>query len=137
MIEVELILRLVISVTLGLMVGVERELSHKPAGLRTHILVCLGATLATIVSTYYYQVDPARIAAAIMTGIGFIGAGTIIASGTKGVHGLTTAATIWTTAAIGIAVGIGVYSLSVLTTILVVTVLTVAGIGKKRIKKLS
>lgn len=131
----EQIIRLVLAVVLGGLIGIEREKSHKPAGLRTHILVCLGSTLATVVSTYYFQMDPARIAAAIMTGIGFIGAGAVIASGKTGVHGVTTAATIWTIAAIGIGIGIGAYVLTIFATIFVVVVLTVGLVGKKKVKR--
>lgn len=127
---VEQIIRLMLGVGLGGLIGIEREKSHKPAGLRTHTLVCLGATLVTIISTYYYEMDPARIAAAIMTGVGFIGAGAIIASGKKGVHGVTTAATIWSSAAIGIAVGSGAYILSVFTTAIIVAVLSIARVKK-------
>jgi len=122
MIEVELILRLVISVTLGLMVGVERELSHKPAGLRTHALVSLGACLFTIISIYSFSIDPARIAASIVLGVGFIGAGSIIA--TRGhIQGITTAASLWIVAAIGLVVGTGNYLLALVAAILVVLIL--------------
>ncbi len=129
------IIRLVLAVGIGGLVGIEREVSHKPAGLRTHILVCLGSTLATIISTYYYQMDPARIAAAIITGIGFVGAGAIIASGKQGVHGVTTAATIWITAAIGITIGVGAYALALFSAVLVMAVLGIASICKKKAKQ--
>jgi len=128
----EQLVRLVLAVVLGGLIGIEREKSHKPAGLRTHILVCLGAALATIISTYYYQMDPARIAAAIMTGIGFVGAGAIIASGRKGVHGVTTAATIWITAAMGIAIGTGAYALSIFSAVLVLAVLIAVRLRRKK-----
>ena len=129
---IEQVIRLILSAGLGGMIGIEREKNHKPAGLRTHILVCVGSTLATIVSAHHYSSDPARIAAAIMTGIGFLGAGAIIASGNKGVHGLTTAATIWAAAAIGIAVGSGAYLLSIITTAIIISVLLSAKVAKTK-----
>src|SRR3989339_74410 len=121
---IEQIIKLVIALILGGIVGFEREKSHKPAGLRTHILVCLGAVLATIVSVDYFGADPARIAAAIMTGIGFIGAGAIIASG-RDIHGLTTAASIWVVATIGIAIGVGYYVLAAIAAVFVLMVLLI------------
>ncbi|MEN6357015.1 MAG: MgtC/SapB family protein [Armatimonadota bacterium] len=100
--------RLIISLLLGAMIGMERETHGRPAGLRTHILVCFGSTLFTLAS---YQIagkmyDPARVTAQIVTGVGFLGAGTIIHQGSV-IRGLTTAASIWTVAAIGVAAGIG------------------------------
>lgn len=104
----EMVLRLVVSLILGSLIGMERETHGRPAGLRTHVLVCMGSTMFTICS---YVIagphnDPGRIAAQIVTGIGFLGAGTIIHQGSV-VRGLTTAASIWAVAAIGLAVGIG------------------------------
>lgn len=101
-------IRLVLSVLLGALIGLERETHGRPAGLRTHILVCFGSTLFTI-SSYMIagkQYDPARVTAQIVTGVGFLGAGTIIHQGSV-IRGLTTAASIWTVAAIGVATGIG------------------------------
>jgi len=120
--EVELVGRLLLATGLGAIVGLERELSHKPAGLRTHMLVCLGSTLFTVVSIFDFQVDPARIAAGIVQGVGFIGAGSIIAARGQ-VHGVTTAASLWTVAAIGLAVGVGNYLLSLITTLIIFSVL--------------
>lgn len=104
----EMLAKLVIAVVLGGLIGIERETHGRPAGLRTHILVCFGSALFTLCS---YTIagktfDPGRITAQIVTGIGFLGAGTIIHHGSI-VRGLTTAASIWTVAAIGIAVAIG------------------------------
>ena len=122
MLESELILRLAISIFLGALVGLERELAHKPAGLRTHILVSLGACLFTITSIYYFSIDPARIAAAIVTGIGFICAGSIIA--TRGqLQGVTTAASLWTVAGVGLTVGAGAYILGLIAAFLTFLVL--------------
>lgn len=104
----DMTVRLMLSVLLGALIGMERETHGRPAGLRTHILVCFGSTLFTLAS---YQMagkmyDPARITAQIVTGVGFLGAGTIIHQGSI-IRGLTTAASIWTVAAIGVATGIG------------------------------
>ena len=123
----EQVLRLVMAVMLGAVVGVERELKDKPAGLRTHMLVSLGSCLFTIVSVYDFQMDPARIAAGIVAGIGFIGAGTILAEKDR-VIGLTTASSLWVTAAIGLAIGVGNYILSLATTALVVSILFIRSI---------
>ncbi|NLN06375.1 MAG: MgtC/SapB family protein, partial [Firmicutes bacterium] len=103
----ELILRLFVSVLLGGLVGLERERHNRPAGLRTHILVCLGSALIMIVSfagfsgTFGFSGDPARIAAQVVSGIGFLGAGTILRQGGF-VRGLTTAASLWVVAAVGL-----------------------------------
>lgn len=125
--ELEIILKIILSAILGGIVGLEREISHKEAGLRTNILIAIGSTLITILSFKISEgsrmADPARITAQIVTGVGFLGAGAIIQA-RFAVHGLTTAATIWTVAAIGICVGSGRYLISLLVTILVVTILT-------------
>lgn len=117
--------RLALAAILGGVIGLDREASGKPAGFRTNILICVGAALLTQLSidiarrwvvTYDQVADPGRIAAQIVTGIGFLGAGTIIQS-RHGVRGLTTAATIWVVAAIGMAVGGGGYLLAVAATL--------------------
>ncbi len=129
---IELILRLIISVLLGALIGMEREWAKKPAGLRTHMLVSLGSCLFTIISINFFQMDPARVAAGIVTGIGFLGAGTIIGSGSK-VKGLTTAASLWVIAAIGVGVGIGnseSYLLSFITAVLVFFILQLGKIER-------
>ena len=108
----EPILRLFVSAILGSVIGFERESQNKPAGLRTHVLVCLASCLVTIVSITEFPDDPARLLAQIIPGIGFIGAGSIIASGEK-VIGITTATGIFVTSAIGIAVGTGNYILAI------------------------
>ena len=107
--EFEFILRLIISFILSGIVGYEREMSLKPAGFRTHVLVGLGATVFTVLSFHAFPgSDPARMASSIIVGIGFIGAGTIIKTEKK-IIGLTTASTLWITSAIGVAVGAGYY----------------------------
>jgi len=125
----ETFLGLLLAVALGAIVGVEREVTHKPAGLRTHMLVSLGSALFTVVSVSF-AVDPARIAAGIVAGIGFIGAGTIWAETDK-VKGITTAASLWATAAIGLTAGIGDYPLAAVVTALVVIILASGKILRK------
>ena len=120
---------LVLSIILGAAVGMERERTHKPAGLRTHMLVSLGSCVFTIVSAGF-SADPARIASGIVAGIGFIGAGTIWAEKDM-VKGITTAASLWATAAIGLTVGIADYPLAVAATALVVTVLSTKTLMRK------
>jgi len=117
-----ILIRLSIAAVLSAIIGYERQLKQESAGLRTHMLVCVGSTLFTVVGMYGFGGDPARIAAGIVTGIGFLGAGTIMASGGH-VKGLTTAASVWATAAIGLAVGVGYYFAALITTILVIVIL--------------
>jgi putative Mg2+ transporter-C (MgtC) family protein len=112
---------LLLAVALGAIVGIQREKAHRPAGLRTHMLVCIGSCLFTIISMSF-SLDPARIASGIVAGIGFIGAGTIWAEKDK-VKGITTAASLWATSAIGLTVGIGDYPLATTVTILVFIIL--------------
>ena len=118
----EMIVKLVIAMALGGFVGLEREWRKRPAGLRTHMLVSMGACLFTMVSISSFSVDPARVASGIVTGIGFIGAGTIMAS--KGhIQGVTTAATLWVTAAIGLGIGADIYLASLAAAVLVFIIL--------------
>ena len=125
----EPIIKLVISAILGGVVGLERQLTRKQIGLRTYMLVSLGACLFTVISTLQFQADAARIAAGIVTGIGFLGAGSIIAS--RGhVHGITTAASLWTVAGIGLAVGSSNYVLAVVAAILVFAILHLKSLVK-------
>lgn len=127
--NIETFLSLILAVAFGAVVGVEREITHKPAGLRTHMLVSLGSCLFTIVSVGF-SLDPARIAAGIVAGIGFIGAGTIWAEKDK-VKGITTAASLWATAAIGLTAGIGDYLLAAVVTFLVVIILASGSLLRK------
>ncbi len=129
-----LLLKLVGAFLAGIVIGIEREKHGRPAGLRTHILVCTGACLMMIVSegmfVKYHQltsdsimrVDPGRIAAQIITGIGFLGAGVIIKEGSN-IRGLTTAACLWYAAGVGMAFGAGLFSAAITATILAMTVL--------------
>ncbi len=115
----DIVLRLLSAVVLGGIIGWEREHTARPAGLRTHILVCVGSALITIISIEgFSNADPSRVAAQIVSGIGFLGAGTIMREGLT-VKGLTTAASLWTVAGIGIAVGTGFYLAAAITTVLV------------------
>lgn len=118
MIQLELMIRLFLGLLFGAIIGWEREKTLRPAGLRTHMLVCLGSTLATILSLQAFpESDQSRVAAAILTGMGFIGAGTILKTKDK-VIGLTTAASLWTVSTIGIATGARFYLLAAITTLL-------------------
>jgi len=117
--ELDMGLRLLIAALLGGILGLEREQADKPAGLRTLILVCVGSALFTVASKFGFGegADAARVAAGIVAGIGFLGAGTILR--VKGdVIGITTAATIWAVAAIGLAVGAGLYAVALVTTVI-------------------
>ena len=127
--SLEVVLRVVLAAVLGGAIGLERELRDREAGLRTHLLVSVGAALFTMVSAYAWTdwqfsqreglvFDPTRIAAQVVTGIGFLGAGAIIRQGLS-VKGLTTAATLWVVAAIGMAAGVGYYEAAFVTTALV------------------
>jgi len=122
--EVTMALRLILAALLGGIVGYQRERAEKPAGLRTHILVALGATLFTVVSLYGFGSgsDPTRIAAQVVTGIGFLGAGTILREREQ-VQGLTTAASTWAVASVGVAVGVGMYLMALVACLIVVGVL--------------
>ncbi len=113
------LLRLFVAAALGGAIGVERELRERQAGLRTHLVVCVGAALFTLVGAYAFtgpNTDPSRIAAQIVTGIGFLGAGAIIRQGLS-VRGLTTAATLWLVAAIGMAAGAGYWDGALIATL--------------------
>jgi putative Mg2+ transporter-C (MgtC) family protein len=133
---VEILIRLVVAAVCGSVIGYQREITERPAGFRTHVLVCTGSALIMMVSIYPFgdtpRVDPTRIAAQVVTGIGFLGAGTIIRQGSI-VRGLTTAASLWTISGVGLAVGAGFYSAALLTTVLVLVVLSGFKIVETRI----
>ncbi len=116
------LLRLVLAVLAGGLIGLEREVVHKPAGIRTHMLVSLGSALFVLVTIETLPNEAARIIAGIATGIGFLGAGTIFRSKSE-VHGLTTAASIWAVSGVGIAIGLGYYLMTVIAVVLVLIVL--------------
>ncbi len=130
----EILIRLVVGAVLGGLVGLERQRLDWAAGLRTHMIVCIGATLMMIVSMHGFQdvvntpgiaLDPSRVAAQVVSGIGFLGAGTILFLKNEVIKGLTTAAGLWTVAGIGLAVGGGLYFAAVATTILVLIILII------------
>ncbi len=121
--ESEMILRLVIAAIAGGIIGFERKTVHKPAGIRTHMLVSTGAALFTLVSiTFFADTGSARIVGGIVTGIGFLGAGTIFRAKDQ-VKGLTTAASLWAVAAIGISIAVGFYLIGGVTVILILLIL--------------
>ena len=123
-IELEMVLRLLLATALGAVIGFQRERAGKPAGVRTYSLICIGSALFTIASALdFLGGDPSRIAAGIVAGIGFIGAGTIMRRGEGILEGLTTAATIWVVAGIGLAAGAGMYVIAPVATAIVLIVL--------------
>lgn len=133
--ETEIITRLILAAVIGSVLGLERKIHNKPGGTRTHALVCLGSALFTITSMDFSGTgDPSRIAAGIVTGIGFLGAGTIFKTKNR-VLGLTTAAELWTVAAIGIAVGAGMYFVSIAAAIIVFMVLVQGKMVESEITK--
>ncbi len=136
----DILIRILVSIILGSIIGFEREITNKSAGLRTQIMVCLGSCIFTILSIYgfstavslYPMGDPARVAAQIITGIGFIGAGTVLRQGLT-VTGLTTASTLWIVAAIGMACGCGYINIAVVSTVLAVAILVLIRIFEFKI----
>lgn len=139
---VEILIRLTLAAILGAAIGLERERKDWVAGMRTHMMVCVGSSLAMIVSAHGFfdvlghsniSLDPSRIAAQVISGIGFIGAGTILFLRQGVVRGLTTAAGLWTVAAIGLAAGSGLYFAAFATTILALIILWVLQPLEKRI----
>lgn len=141
--DLNIIIRVVSALLLGFAVGLEREMTNKYAGLRTNILVCLGACVFTIISIYGFPAitvtsaelgtrDTARVAAQVVTGIGFIGGGTVLRHGAT-VFGLTTAATLFMSAAIGMACGAGMYDLAIVATIVAIITLVSVRIFEKNV----
>lgn len=128
--DLQIVIRLIVGAVLGGLVGFERERHNRRiAGFRTHILVCVGSTLIMLTSIYIFELygknvpaDPGRIAAGVITGIGFLGAGTIIRSSAS-ITGLTTAASLWTISGIGLAVGCGFYTAACVTTLIALATL--------------
>jgi putative Mg2+ transporter-C (MgtC) family protein len=131
--------RILISFAMGALIGLEREMNNQPAGLRTHILISIGSTLVMLISIYIpgslnSTGDPGRIAAQVVSGIGFLGAGAILKFGAD-IKGLTTAASIWAMAAVGLAVGAGMYSISIIGVVVIFFALTVMNVFEKRVFK--
>ena len=146
--NIDFIIRIGAALVLGFLLGLERELTNKNAGLRTHILVCLGACVFTIISIYGFPSyatgdnvivdqatgirDTGRVVAQVVSGIGFIGAGAVLRNGPM-IIGLTTAATLWLSAAIGMTCGVGMYGLATIATLASVAVLTVIRVFERKI----
>jgi len=126
-IELVMALRLLLAAALGAIIGYQRERAGKQAGLRTHVLIAVGAALFSLVSMYGFggASDPARIAAGVVVGVGFLGAGVILHREGGIVAGLTTAATVWVVAGIGLAAGAGLYVVAAVTTAIVLLVLLI------------
>ena len=138
---IELLKKLILTVLLSSIIGIEREMRHKIAGLRTHILVAVGSCLIVLTSFHVFDiykdianVDPTRMITGIVTGIGFLCAGTIIRGGNQ-VSGLTTAATVWIAAGVGVAVGAGLYSAAILFSVAVCFVLIGVRTLERKLKK--
>jgi putative Mg2+ transporter-C (MgtC) family protein len=137
--ESEIIIRLAITAALGMLVGFERERQNQPAGLRTHTILAIGSCLAMTISInlamqfqpFVPNGDPARLAAQVVSGIGFLGAGAILRYGTS-VKGLTTAASLWTNAMVGLAVGAGHYFAAVATTVMLLAILVLLNVLEKK-----
>lgn len=124
-----IIVRIAAAFILGGIIGLERGMKNRPAGLRTHMLVCVGACLIMLTNQYIYQIfdtgDPVRMGAQVVSGIGFLGAGTIVVTKHNQIRGLTTAAGLWAAAAVGLAIGIGFYEAAILGSCAIFVVLTV------------
>ncbi len=140
---VDLVARIVLATLVGGAIGLERELRDHNAGFRTHILVCIGSAAFTLISAYGFEgihsatgpgiaVDPSRVAAQIVTGIGFLGAGAIIREGPN-VRGLTTAASLWAVSALGMAIGLGLYAVTLVTAAAVLISLSLLRVIERRI----
>ncbi len=133
--DITIVIKLLLAATLGGMIGLEREIHRKPAGLRTNMFICMGSALFTILSAQVVAGtvhDPGRIAAQIITGIGFIGAGAIIRE-RGSVVGLTTAATIFVVASVGMAIGMGLYGTGLFATVIILSGLSLLGWAEKRL----
>ena len=135
----DILLRLGLALILGGVVGFERERDSQPAGLRTHMILVLGACLAAIISEEMgarFGSDPTRLAAQVISGIGFLGAGAILRFGFN-IKGLTTATTLWTMAIVGLAVGFGYYLLGALTTVFMIIILTIMNVIEKKFVRIN
>lgn len=132
------ILRILSAVILGGVIGLERGMKNRPAGLRTYMLVCIGACIVMITNQYIYQVyhtgDPTRMAAQVVSGIGFLGAGTIIVTSHNQIKGLTTAAGLWASACVGLAIGIGFYEVALIGGLSIIIILTLLYIWDKHMR---
>lgn len=132
-------LRLATAVLFGGIIGLERGMKNRPAGLRTYMLVCVGSCLIMLTNQYLYQVtqtgDPMRLGAQVVSGIGFLGAGTIIVTNHNQIKGLTTAAGLWACAGVGLSLGVGFYEAAVLCCVLIYFILTVLQFWDNHMRK--
>ncbi|MBQ2650005.1 MAG: MgtC/SapB family protein [Clostridia bacterium] len=126
-----MVLRILLAILLGGIIGMERGMKNRPAGLRTYMLVCLGACIVMLTNQYVYQTygvgDPVRMGAQVISGIGFLGAGTIIVTSRNQIKGLTTAAGLWASACVGLSIGIGLYEVAILGSLGVFAILMLLG----------
>ncbi len=133
----DIVIKLVLALVCGGILGIERERKKRPAGFRTYMLVCLGATLVMMTNQYIYEQyntgDPARMAAQVISGIGFLGAGTIIVTGHNRVKGLTTAAGLWAAACVGLAIGIGFYEAAIIGCVMIFLAMVIMHSFERRI----
>lgn len=139
----DIVLRLLVAVGLGMLIGLERVLVHKEAGMKTHALVAMGSAIFVIISEMIFSkygsvggLDPTRVASQIVVGVGFLGAGSIILQGNR-LLGLTTAGALWVTAGIGMAAGFGFFSLATISTVLVLFILVIVYFFERPIRKIS
>ncbi|MBR3978418.1 MAG: MgtC/SapB family protein [Oscillospiraceae bacterium] len=134
-----IVLRIVLSVLIGGLIGLERELKNRPAGLRTYMVVSLGACLIMLTNQYIYQAvgtgDPVRMGAQVVSGIGFLGAGTIMVTRRNQIKGLTTAAGLWTAAGVGLAIGVGFYEAAIIGGVAVYLIMTLMQIIDKNVQR--
>lgn len=135
------VLRITVSVIIGGIIGLEREIKNRPAGLRTYMVVCLGACLIMMTNQYVCQLfgtgDPVRMGAQVVSGIGFLGAGTIMVTRRAQVKGLTTAAGLWTAAGVGLAIGVGFYEAAIVSTFAVYVIMTLMQFIDAQVQKKS
>lgn len=135
------VLRITVSVIIGGIIGLEREIKNRPAGLRTYMVVCLGSCLIMLTNQYVCQAfgtgDPVRMGAQVVSGIGFLGAGTIMVTRRAQVKGLTTAAGLWTAAGVGLAVGVGFYEAAIVSTFAVYVIMTLIQFIDAQVQKKS
>ena len=136
---ISICVRVVLTLLIGALLGIERERKNRPAGFRTHMLVCLGAALVMMTNQYVYQTfqtsDPVRMGAQVVSGIGFLGAGTIIITGKHQIKGITTAAGLWAAACCGLAIGIGFYEGAVICGLFIFWVMSMLNKLEERIRK--
>jgi putative Mg2+ transporter-C (MgtC) family protein len=134
-----IVVRILLSILIGGLIGLERELKNRPAGLRTYMVVSLGACLIMLTNQYIYQVfgagDPVRMGAQVVSGIGFLGAGTIMVTRRNQIKGLTTAAGLWSAAGVGLAIGIGFYEAAVLGGVAIYLIMTLMQIIDKHVQR--